>query len=437
MSLQAINFDLQITPGSVPPVLHMAQYDSGRQYTAYLKDETNTAFIPGAGATAKIKGFNAAGVAWEQAATVDGSTVVFTPSGAATDQFGVMPVTIEITVGDETLTPLLVVFDIQRAGYTNEEATRSPEFQTAIEAAVAAAIEDGGLGFTEDFKEALLACFAHVAWTDEHGQDYYDALADALYPTPGPVTLVSITANYLQDRPIYSGDPLDKVQLDLSVTANYSDGTSVALADDAYSLSGTLTVGTSTITVTYSGKTTTFDVTVTAPLYALTSGTHTFTTQTYGKYITISNGNHVKLGLAKVTAQGANQGSFFNLSDLAKNKTTAKQDTNNAAVNNLSDVMFTIPNGASVKWEVKNMNYTGSELLAQSYSEFNVGMRKTSASTGVIDAVGYPAGTERMSVEKTFTEATEASCVFVYAAFTNEVELEFDIYLTVNGERWI
>lgn len=145
MSLQAINFDLQITPGSIPPVLHMSQYDSGRQYTAYLKDETNTAFIPGAGAIAKLKGFNAAGVPWEQAATVDGSTVVFTPSGAATDQCGIMPVTIEITVGSEKLTPLLMIFDIQRAGYTNEQAVRSPEFETAVEAAVAEALAMVGI----------------------------------------------------------------------------------------------------------------------------------------------------------------------------------------------------------------------------------------------------------------------------------------------------
>ena len=294
MSLQAINFDLKITPGSIPPVLHMSQYDSGRQYTAYLKDEENTAFIPGAGATAKLKGFNAAGVPWEQAATVDGSTVVFTPSGAATDQFGIMPVTIEITVGSEKLTPLLMIFNIQRAGYTNEEAVRSPEFETAMEAAAAEALAEvgvllaedqatktaamtqpvgvdsdgkmwttpGGGGLSDDAKQLLLACFAHVAWADEHGQDYYDALEDALYP---PADLVSITAVYLQDRPIYDTDDLDAIKAsdDLTVTAHYSNGTSVVLDDEDYTLSGTLTVGTSIITVSYGGKTDTISVTVT------------------------------------------------------------------------------------------------------------------------------------------------------------------------------
>ncbi len=175
MSLQAINFDLKITPGSIPPVLHMSQYDSGRQYTAYLKDEENTAFIPGAGATAKLKGFNAAGVPWEQAATVDGSTVVFTPSGAATDQFGIMPVTIEITVSGEKLTPLLMIFDIQRAGYTNEQAVRSPEFETAMEAAVAEALTEVGILLAED-QATKTAAMTQPVGVDDNGK---------LWTTPG------------------------------------------------------------------------------------------------------------------------------------------------------------------------------------------------------------------------------------------------------------
>lgn len=43
--------------------------------------------------------------------------------------------------------------------------------------------ETGGTGLSDEAKTALLNCFAHVAWTDEHGQDYYDALESALYPT--------------------------------------------------------------------------------------------------------------------------------------------------------------------------------------------------------------------------------------------------------------
>ena len=135
------SFDLQITPGSMPPILHMAQYDSGRTYYASLKNGV-AAYTPANGSTAKIKGRNAAGVCWEQEATISSSTVEFTPEGAATDQFGIMPVQLELTESDGVISTLLIIFDIQRAGYTNEEAASSPEFQTAMEAAAAEAVGD-------------------------------------------------------------------------------------------------------------------------------------------------------------------------------------------------------------------------------------------------------------------------------------------------------
>ena len=110
----------------------------------------------------------------------------------------------------------------------------------------------------DSFKDALLACFAHVAWTDEHGQDYYDALESALYP---PADLVSISAVYTQSGTVYNTDSLDSLRADLVVTATYSNGDVQTVTD--YVLSGTLAEGTSTITVSYGGKTATFEVTVT------------------------------------------------------------------------------------------------------------------------------------------------------------------------------
>lgn len=119
--------------------------------------------------------------------------------------------------------------------------------------------ESGGL--TDDVKQALLNCFEHVAWTDEYGQDYVDALEAALYP---PANLVRITAVYTQSGTVYDTDSLDSLKTDLVVTATYSDSSSETVASADYTLSGTLTVGTSTITVSYGGKTTTFTVTVTS-----------------------------------------------------------------------------------------------------------------------------------------------------------------------------
>ena len=258
MSIETYQFNLPITPGAIPPVLHLSQYDSGRTFTAILRDDQGVPFELDASSTAVIKGRNAAGIAWQQDCTVSGANVTFTPSGAATDQFGVMPVTIEITESEEVITPLCVVFHIQKAGYTNEEAVLSPDFETAIQAAVAQAIAEGGLGFSDEFKEALLACFNGVAWATTGGQALVDDLEAALYPE---VHLVSITAAYDQDRPIYDTDSLDLVRLDLIVTANYSDGTSEVVTN--YTLSGTLVAGqTCEITVSYGGKTATINVVV-------------------------------------------------------------------------------------------------------------------------------------------------------------------------------
>ena len=111
----------------------------------------------------------------------------------------------------------------------------------------------------EAVKTTLLNCFAHVAWIDEHGQDYYDALADAL----AQKTVLSISAVFTQGaNTVWSDDSLDVLKQYLVVTATYDDTTTADVT--AYvTLSGTLTAGTSTITVTYDEKTTTFAATVT------------------------------------------------------------------------------------------------------------------------------------------------------------------------------
>ena len=114
------------------------------------------------------------------------------------------------------------------------------------------------ISISDEIKQALLQCFSHVAWVDDEGQTYYDALYDALYP---PVDLSSISCVYTQSGTVYDTDSLDSLKSDLVVTAHYSDQSTETVT--TYTLSGTLTEGTSTITVTYMGKTTSFNVTVT------------------------------------------------------------------------------------------------------------------------------------------------------------------------------
>lgn len=90
------------------------------------------------------------------------------------------------------------------------------------------------------------------------------------------VILSSISAVYTQAGTVYTTDSLNSLKSDLVVTAHYSDSSEAEVAAANYTLSGTLSVGTSTITVSYSGKTTTFSVIVTEPV-ALSSIEATFT----------------------------------------------------------------------------------------------------------------------------------------------------------------
>lgn len=81
-----------------------------------------------------------------------------------------------------------------------------------------------------------------------------------------PASVIGITATFAQgaNDDYYAIDPLEMLKWNLVVTKDYSDNTAVVLRDDEYTLSGTLTVGTSTVTATYGNYTDTFNVTVSA-----------------------------------------------------------------------------------------------------------------------------------------------------------------------------
>ena len=147
--------------------------------------------------------------------------------------------------------------------------TASTPWQEALAQMSAFAKQRGGV--TNSLKDALLQLAQKVAYVDGGGQTYYQDLYDALYSA----TLVSISATFNQgSTTVYDSAPLSSLKSMLTVTAAYDDGTTSPVTD--YTLSGTLTTGTSTITVTFGGKTATFDVTVTATPVILNSISATF-----------------------------------------------------------------------------------------------------------------------------------------------------------------
>lgn len=90
-----------------------------------------------------------------------------------------------------------------------------------------------------------------------------DKSANCSVTVSGFATLVSISAVYTQSGTVYDTDTLDSLKNDLVVTATYDDSSTETVPGTDYTLSGTLTTGTSTIAVLYGGKSATFTVTVT------------------------------------------------------------------------------------------------------------------------------------------------------------------------------
>lgn len=77
-----------------------------------------------------------------------------------------------------------------------------------------------GEGLSNEAKTALLNCFRHVAWVDENGQDYYNALYSALYGGITPSENINVVFNNTIERMFFTDDPIDSMKYHLTVTNN-------------------------------------------------------------------------------------------------------------------------------------------------------------------------------------------------------------------------
>lgn len=219
------------------------------------------------------------------------------------------------------------------------------------------ALEQGsGSGLTEDIKQALLQIARKVIYLDSDSPTYYNDLYDALYP---PAVLVSISAVYTQSGTVYDTDSLDSLKDDLVVTAHYSDSTSQTVAD--YTLSGTLAEGTSTITVTYSGKTSTFNVTVSVGYSVTNTLTNCSNTNAESKVVkgaTYSGGLSADIGYELDTVSVTMGGSDITSTAYSDGAITVANVTGNIVINAVA-VVTPVYTSSTGKEYTKNFTYDG------------------------------------------------------------------------------
>lgn len=394
------------------------------------------------------------------------------------------------------------------------EQVTSPPTQAQVDAAVAQYIEDhpgAAFGISEEVKQALLQIAEKVAYIDEHGQDYYDDLYDALYPpipataitlsqsgiswavtgqtqqltatltpststdtvswessntsvatvsdsglvtgvalgnatitaTAGSVsatcsvaiataTVTSIDAVYTQSGTVYDDDSLDILKPDLVVTALWSNGTTSTVASTDYTLSGTLTAGTSTVTVTYAGKTDTFSVTVTAPLYPFENGTQTFTT--YPKTVTITEGHIVYAELIN----NNNKDLKANISSVSENTNTGNSDDNNKCS---TAKLYTIPSGSLVRCEVTPTQISYPSALTS--KSLNIALRNQSGTEvgKVLATTTYSSLTLNETIVYEFTAESDLdvwnTTIWLNNSGSTSAKLTFDVKIFVDGVRYV
>ena len=205
-------------------------------------------------------------VPYAQTMTISGTNATWLVNETDTGNFGCGEIQLTYTVSGKVAKTVIYKYTVLRSiGADGEYPIPGQTWQEEIEDDIAeikedlAALEGGGM--SDDVKSALLQIAQKVVYVDDGGQTYYQDLYDALYPPAPPATLSYITCVYTQSGTVYDTDTLDSLKADLVVTAHYDNSTTQTVT--AYTLSGTLTAGTSTITVSYNGKTTTFNVTVT------------------------------------------------------------------------------------------------------------------------------------------------------------------------------
>lgn len=314
----------------------------------------------------------------------------------------------------ESLAELAAEVQDAREGY---DGTTYASLGAAIRSQVAMAMAQG---IDDSVKQALLNCFNHVAWIDDDGQDYYDALYDALYSKE----LVSISAVYTPSGTVYSTDSLDILKDDLVVTALWDDSTTSEVS--GYTLSGNLDSSTSTITVTYNEKTTTFNVSVIVIHYPLPNGAYTGDIYDFE----ITNHRHCKIIRKNTLASQAALNLYTGESAISSNIGTV--------LNNLPKT-FTLPSGASVTYEISNV------VNAKSI-KFQSTLREANADSSVTPSFsGGDIPTSGSSITNIMPSSVDVSCLFVFlgtvtsaqASAQNGGVIEFDIRLTVDGEIYV
>lgn len=140
MALITKRFTLDITPGAIPQVVKVSEYDQNRQYTVNLIDEGGVFEIP-SGTTATIEG-TIGGNAFSESATVSGNTITFVLAESMTAKTGDVWCKIKLTKDSKPIQTCAFILRCDKAGVEAETIINAPGFEEQIQQGVADWLED-------------------------------------------------------------------------------------------------------------------------------------------------------------------------------------------------------------------------------------------------------------------------------------------------------
>lgn len=251
------------------------------EWLASLKGDPGQDGNDGQDAVNPFKGWFNAVVTGEAGSRVITSETQNLPANPAVGNYAYVK-TWEITgtAPDQIETPIVKIYECTTAGSWSDsgrtaDTSNIQTFASSQEVNEVHIVNDLNTGGVDDVLSAeqgkhinlkintighlVVSLFKKSVYKDGDVQDIVSALESIFVEN-----LSYITAVYTQSGTVYNGQPLSDLKDNLVVTAYYNNDTSEVVT--SYILSGNLTTGTSTITVSYGGATATFDVSVTSAL---------------------------------------------------------------------------------------------------------------------------------------------------------------------------
>lgn len=183
MALVNRSFNLDITPGAIPQVVKVSEYDQNRQYTVTLIDEGGEYEIP-SGTTATIEG-TIGDSGFSETAAISGNTIMFNLTESMTAKAGDVWCKIKLTKDSKPIQTCGFILRCDKAGLESGTVTEAGGFDTLVKNAVLDVVPEVIEDYipesvVEDATEQWLNNHPEATTTVQDGSITEEKLADSL-----------------------------------------------------------------------------------------------------------------------------------------------------------------------------------------------------------------------------------------------------------------